>query len=108
MVRRAEYYSIGCRLGRICAARPKFNESLNLAASQNGHRIMNVTTCDRPEHLDNCGNLSEKGKKEFWKEVDFLMERFDRDEIKLLPTTSRQAKKNRSSTTQSQDYQRHY
>ena len=89
MIRRAEFYSINCRLGKICSVRTKFNEVLNDVAARHEHYIMNVNVCDRRDHFDLCGNLSEKGKKILWGELDHLMERFDRNDIQLLPSVSR-------------------
>ena len=89
MIRRAEFYSSNCRLGKMCAVRPKFNECLNTVAAKFDFYIMNVTTCNGRHHFDICGNLSESGKKCFWAEVDHLMERFDRNDIQLLPSGSR-------------------
>ena len=99
MLRRAEFYPLSCHLGKVCAARTKFNESLNMAAAKFGHYIMNVSTCTRRDDFNVCGNLSEVGKKLFWRELDHLMERFDRNEIHLRPVTrmsSKYSKKNRS------------
>ena len=87
MIRRAEYYSIHSRLGRMCAARPKFNEAMNNTAANHEHYIMNAMSCTRKHHFDICGNLSDAGKSVFWRELDHLMERFDRNEIKLMPNT---------------------
>ena len=89
MIKRAEYYSANCLLGKICGARAKFNESLNAAVHDNEQHIMNVTGCMRRDDFDLCGNLSHSGMKIFWLEVDQLMERFDRNNLKLLPTPIR-------------------
>ena len=89
MLRCAEFYSLNCILGKVCSCRTKFNEVVNAVAAENGHYIMNVTTCSGPEDYDICHNLSPVGAKHFWRELDHLMERFDRNEIQLLPANPR-------------------
>lgn len=45
VLRRTEFYPLGCRLGKICAVRTKFNEAINMAAAAHKHNIMNIGTC---------------------------------------------------------------
>ena len=85
MLRRTEFYPLNSRLGKMCAICTKFNESMNMAVARNEHYIMNVTTCTSKHHFNVCVGLSEAGKKAFWREVNHLMEHFDRNEIQLLP-----------------------
>ena len=76
----------GSKLDEIYALRAKFNDALNDAASRYDNRILTVNSCNSAGHFDNLGNLSEKGRKAYWQEVDDLLERFDRKAIKLLPS----------------------
>ena len=89
MLRRAEFYPASCRLGKICSVRTKFNECLNSAAAEFDQYIMNITACTEKRHFDVLGNLSESGKQVFWRDLDHLLERFDRNDIQLLPTMAR-------------------
>ena len=61
-LRRYDYYSWDSQLGKICAAQAKFNNGINAVAVKQGYKVMNVSVCDRAEHFDVCGNLSETGK----------------------------------------------
>ena len=95
MLRRPQFYPTGSRMEKICTARPKFNDALNEAAAKFDFNIMNVTACTRPDHFEHNGRkLSEAGKNIFWRELDHLLERFDRNEIQLLP--SAQVRQNQS------------
>ena len=85
----------GDRRFSINQLRAKFNDSLNNAAAKtNGYMLM-VNSCNSFEHFDPAGNLSEKGKCEFFREIDDLLHHFDLNKVKLLPNP-----KNRGSSTQ--------
>ena len=64
----------------------KFNDALNDAVAKVDQRILMLNSCFAEEHFDVWGNISARGKKALWLEMDDLLERFDRYEIKLLPT----------------------
>ena len=89
-MRRASFYPKGSLLEKICVARPKYNDILNEAVARYNNNIMNVTSCNLPEHYNSQGRLTDKGKLAFWQEFDHLMERFDRNQIQLLPARSAQ------------------
>ena len=89
MLRRYDFYSANCLIGKICSVRTKFNESINIAADKYDQKVMNVSICSRPDHFDLCGEVSRKGMVAFWRELDHLVERFDKNEIKLRPTPAR-------------------
>ena len=84
MIRRIDYYG-KCTEQDIFALRLKFNDALNEQAAQHEHRIMTINSCNKPEHFDDKGRLSEKGRNAFWFEINDLLERFDKNEVKLLP-----------------------
>ena len=89
MIRCPSYGLMGkSRSYRIYELRSKFNEALNDAVGQSEHRIRTVNSCTTNEHFDNWGNLSSKGKKALWYEIDDLLEHFDLDNIKLLSAPS--------------------
>ena len=106
MMRRAEYYPKSSKLGLMGAARAKFNECINEAAVQFDDHVMNVSACNLPSHYDSKGKLSEAGKTIFWEEFDDLMERFDRNEIELLPPNSRLAGNSKIHNTSYEDHNR--
>ena len=85
MLRRVGKFSKESRRFAIHSLRSKFNDSLNDAVAKRGHRIMTVNSCNAYEHYDHRGNLTPVGRKEFWLEVDMLVNRFDLGKIKLLP-----------------------
>ena len=73
------------RMGHITQLRNKFNDALNNAVAKTGQHILTVNSCYSYEDFDCDGNLSSKGRKSFWLEIDELLQRFDTDKIKLWP-----------------------
>ena len=106
MLRRAEFYPASCKLGKICSVRTKFNDSINMAAAKHDQYVMNISTCTSKSFFDICGNLSDPGKKVFYRELDHLLERFDRNEIQLLPPMP--AKSHGKFSKQSKSYNNRY
>ena len=47
--------------------------------------MLTVNSCNTYDHYDRLGNLSPRGKEDFWYEIDNLLERFIRNKVKLLP-----------------------
>ena len=84
-LRRSIYYPPSSKMGRICSVRTKFNEALNNAVGEAGHNLMNINACEKPEHFDSFGYLTETGKSTFWHQLDELIEHFDMNKIMLLP-----------------------
>ena len=84
MLQRADFYPRCTRLEKFNTARPRFNDCLNETATKFEPYIMNITVCNLPDHYNQKGRLSVKGKNTFWQEVDHLMERFDCNKIQLF------------------------
>ena len=66
--------------------RGKFNSILEdrlLDGNAENHHIMSIEVA--ANHFDLAGNLTDKGKEEFWIEVDKAIKKFDRGEIPLRP-----------------------
>ena len=93
MICRVDYYPQKSRLEKVCIHRAKFNDILNDVAAKRTQLVMNVMGCNSHDHFENTGGLSPKGKIDFWFEVDELLEKFDRNQIKLLPSKGK-GKKN--------------
>ena len=83
MLRRIGSFHPESRIKAVCSLRPKFNDALNDATAKIDQKILTTNSCNTYEHFDKDGNLSPKGKYEFWMELDDLVARFDRDKIKL-------------------------
>ena len=66
----------------LCA---KFNDALNNAVARLNQHIMTIASCNTSSHFTHLGELSTKGKDFFWWEIDDLLEKFNRKDIKLLP-----------------------
>ena len=64
------------RMYMIANLRAKFNDCLNDAIAKIDQYILTITSCNTYEHFDVDGNLSSKGKKAFWLELDNLIDRF--------------------------------
>ena len=95
MLRRFEKYTSGSKLDILYGMRSKFNDCLNAAVAEIDQRMLTITSCNTRDHFDFYGNLSVKGKFEFWREMDELLDRFDRREIKLLPAPQQPNQKKR-------------
>ena len=68
---------------KILAAKPKFNSALNLVSERrrNTH-VMSIISLEE-QHYDKFSQLTYGGKTQYWKEVDYLIKKFDRKEITL-------------------------
>ena len=87
MVIRVEHYKNNSKMAKICGLRSKFNELLSEAAGRFNAYILSIRSCTGPEYFDHLGNLSAKGKDAFWWELDELIEKFEANQVKLLPCT---------------------
>ena len=85
MLRRISKMHDDAKISKVYALHPKFNNALNDCAAKLDQYIMTINSCNGYDHFDHCGNLSSKGKKTFWEEIDELIEWFDNGKIKLLP-----------------------
>ena len=72
-------------MSQVASWRPKFNHVLNDAVAKFDPRILTINSCSTFEHFEKKGALSQKGKEEFWMELDDLIQRFDVNKVKLLP-----------------------
>ena len=104
VLRRAIYYPPTSKIGRICAIRAKFNEILNDAVTHVEHRIMNVMMCSLEKHFNEKGELTPTGQKVFWQEVDNLIERYDTNQIMLLPKQPRRTQNRKGQQLNQNDY----
>ena len=84
MLRRIGNYKTA-RLRETFELRSKFNDALNDAGAKVDHYILTINSCNAYEHFDKKGELSPKGKSEFWSKIDDLIDRFYADKVKLLP-----------------------
>ena len=69
-------------MNNLCA---KFNDALNDAVAKVDQYILTINSCSQYKHFDKKGNLSLKGKHDFWWELDDLIDRFEANRVKLLP-----------------------
>ena len=63
----------------------KFNNTLNDVAYDSDHSIMSTDAFDSESHFDLLGNLNQYGQYTFWKQLNFLLERFDKKKVELTP-----------------------
>ena len=75
----------GSKLEKTFALRAKINDALNEAARKLEQFILTIKPCNTMDHFDQWGNLSPKGKYDYFYEIDDLLERFDKGKVKLLP-----------------------
>ena len=86
MLRRIGKYHEESSMYNINLLRLKFNDALNDAAAKVEHYMLRINSCQSFEDFERSGNLSIRRKTSFWYELDNLIERFDRDKVKLKPT----------------------
>ena len=59
----------------------KLNEVLEeILTTENDAHIISVTTLTQPLFFDFSANLTEKGKRAFWGEVNTILKKFDADD----------------------------
>ena len=75
----------GSKKDEEMALRAKCNDALNDCVARLDQNILTINSCNTGSHFTNLGELSSKGKDAFWLELDNLLERFDRKDVKLLP-----------------------
>ena len=73
---------------KIYNQRSKFNYVLNNMAKDAQHQIMAVNVCSLGKHFDLLGKLNTSGKETYWKEIDYQMKKFDRNEMKSQPNSN--------------------
>ena len=62
----------------------RFNDHLNDAVAKTNQFILTMSSCNSYDHFDHRRNLS-KGRISLWHELDDLIDRFERNKVKLLP-----------------------
>ena len=95
------------RMQQILDLHFKFNTMVHEAIARQGNRVLSFRSCTTPDHFDAMGNLSIKGKIDFWHEVDDLLKCFDRGEVKLLPQLHLK-QKTKCTTYHDKKYTKHY
>ena len=85
MIRRVGKFNDLSKFGRISGWRAKFNDALNDAAAKIDQYVLTINDYCTYEHFDRFGNLSIKGKSDFWMEIDDPIQCFDAGRVKLLP-----------------------
>ena len=83
----------GSRKDEIFAMRAKFNDALNQVVARANQRIMMINSCNSSSHFTHLGELSDKGKQDLWLELDYLLEKYDCKDIKLLPNPNNNRRK---------------
>ena len=111
MLRQAGAYSEESKIFGVCSLRAKFNDALNNAVSKSDQYILTINSCNTYDHYDHHGGLSQKGKLAFWHKMDDLIERFEKDKVKLRPTpvqryNKQDHKKNRGNNSRNNDRRR--
>ena len=65
--------------------RAHFNDSLNDMTAKISQRILTINSCNAYKHFEQGGHLSQRGYSAFWQEMDDLLDRYERNKVKLLP-----------------------
>ena len=100
MLRKVGLFNDSSHIAKALQLRTKFNDALNDAVAKVGQHILTINSCNGYEHFNQHGNLSIKGKNNFWWELDDLLERFELSKIKLLPNPKNPPRKTSGSNPQ--------
>ena len=85
MLRRIGNFHEASRNHGINMLRPRFNDALNDAVTKIDQHMLTINGCNTFDHFAVNRKLSLRGKRDFWLELDNLIDLFDRKKIKLLP-----------------------
>ena len=70
----------------IFAMKRKFNYILEETLSGTGNNyILEIESCNTVDEFDRAGDLSQKGKINFWRDIDQKMRKFAKGELSLKP-----------------------
>ena len=108
MIHRVGHFHPDSKMFNISKFRPKFNDSLNDAIAKIDQYILTIASCSTYEHFDIDSNLSAKGKRSFWLELDDLIDRFERNKVKLLPNPKHVPKTKAHQHGQLLHFNKHY
>ena len=56
----------GSTMQGVCSLHPKFNDALNDAVAKIEPRVMTINSCNTYGHFDKKGDLSQRGRIDFW------------------------------------------
>ena len=93
MIRQQESFEHESKMDKICGFRAKFNVALNEHAANIDQRMLTINSCRSIDQFDKWGNISERGAHAIWDELDSLIERFLKNDIKLLPAPRQKIRK---------------
>ena len=85
MIERPKTMHLWDKAKKLCEMRYKFNKSLHAAVDHQNHKILSIRSCMGAEHFDANSDLTNSGRIEFWREMDYLLGRYDNNSIKLQP-----------------------
>ena len=84
MIRHPLQFPSNSQMEKVVSLRAKFNNALNEVALNAGHSILSIDACDSENHFDLLGNLNHYGQYTYWKQVNYLLENFDKKKVDLL------------------------
>ena len=93
MIHQQESFEHESKMDKICGFRAKFNDALNEHAANIDQRMLTINSCRSIDHFDKWGNISARGAHAIWDELDSLIERFLKNDIKLLPAPRQKIRK---------------
>ena len=85
MTRCPMQFKDGSRMDKIISTRSTFNKILCELLAEHDQRILGVKTCASTDCYDLFGEFNQRGKSYYWREVNDLIEKFDKKKIQLLP-----------------------
>ena len=85
MIKQVHSFSRSSHMESIVSLRSKFNNVLNNAAINAGCSILNIDACDSGNHFDLMGKLNHFGQFVYWKQMNHILENFDKTKIRLDP-----------------------
>ena len=104
MVKRVQFYPEDSKLAKLCTLHSKFNECINKATAKREAKVLSIRSLTTDDCFDKRAALSIKGKHLFWDELDKLLERFERGELKLIPKATRDNRQSKNARATKDDY----
>ena len=89
MIHRPLQFPTGSQMGKVVTLRAKFNNSLNEVAAEYDYSILSIDSCDSECHFDLLRKLNHLGQYTFWKQLNYLLQLFNKKKIYLLPIQRR-------------------
>ena len=89
MLRHPLQFPTGSQMEKVVSLRAKFNNALNDLAYDNDLSILSIDNCNSENYFDLLGNLNHMGQYTYWRQMNSLLQQFDKKKVDLAPIRRR-------------------